>query len=84
MQNIQSLCERIESLHSTHHVAIASIIKEEGNIKMNETTNGIMINMSLVSSEVVQKIERFLDFISKQENSIQEFETQKEECKLLL
>ena len=84
MQNVQSLCERIENLNSSHHVAIASILKEEGNIKMNETTNGLMINMSLVSGEVIQKIERFLDFIAKQENSIQAFESQKEECKLLL
>lgn len=84
MQNVQSLCERIESLNSRHHLAIGSILKEEGNIKMNETTNGLMINMSLVSGEVIQKIERFLDFIAKQENSIQAFESQKEECKLLL
>ena len=83
-KRIQNLCERINLLEPTHHIAIASLLKEEGNIKMNENSSGIMVNMSLVSEPVLQKIEKFLDFISKQETQLKELEDQKEVCKLKL
>jgi hypothetical protein len=83
-KRIQSICDRINELESTHHVAIASLLKEEGNIKINENSNGIMVNMSLISETVLQKIEKFLDFISKQETQLKEFEDQIEVCKLNL
>ena len=40
--------------------------------------------MSLVSEAVLQKIEKFLDFISKQETELKELEDKKEVCKLNL
>ena len=83
-KRIQTLCERINVLDSSHHVAIASLLKEEGNIKMNENSNGLMVNMSLVSEAVLQKIEKFLDFISRQETELKELEDKKEVCKLNL
>jgi len=80
---IQKMVDKIGTLDTCHHIAIASILKEEGNVKINENQSGLMVNMSLVSAEVVLKIQRFLDFITKQESQLKDLEDMKEECKLM-
>jgi hypothetical protein len=82
-EQIQKMVDKIGLLDPCHHIAIAAILKEEGNVKINENQSGLMVNMSLVSAEVVLKIQNFLDFIAAQESQLKDLEDRKEECKLM-
>jgi len=80
IDRIQKIVDKIGTLDACHHIAIASILREEGNVKMNENQSGLMVNMSLVSEEVVSKIQIFLDFIATQESELKELEDRKKSC----
>ena len=58
-KRIQTLCERINVLDSSQHVAIASLLKEEGNIKMNENSNGLMSICPWFLKQFFKKLKSF-------------------------
>ena len=67
---LESLSSKIHALDESHHLPIATILRKDIRIKMNENSGGIMVNLSLVDKDTIQEIVDFLDFLSEQEKQI--------------
>lgn len=79
--DLEAMSAKIHSLDEHHHLHIAAILHREPNLKINENNRGLMINMSFIPERVLQDIQKYLDFLSKQESEIQSMEELQEECK---
>jgi hypothetical protein len=78
--SIEHLIKVIHSLGDNNQLHIASIIRKNGSIKMNENKSGIMINASIIPPDVLEEIYNYIKFISKQEDELQTLELKKLKC----
>jgi hypothetical protein len=81
MFNLEQMKNRIEAMNKQHHIEILKILKKYPSIKLNENKSGIFVNLSFLSKETIEEISKYIEYISDQESSIQQLETQKEEFK---
>ena len=66
------IIDKVRKFNNFEHIEILKIIKKN-NIKYSENNNGIFINLNLVSSLVIDKIEKFVKYcIVKKKNLINE------------
>ena len=75
--NLEKLRKTIEILNSIHHIEIAKILKKN-NIKLTENNNGIFINLNNLSSNIIEDIKQYINFIKTQESLINIDESKKE------
>ena len=75
--NLTTLKEKIETLSQFHQIEILKIIKNDETCTLNENTNGVFINLTNVSNEVVSKLTNYLDYVKEQESQLNEVEQQK-------
>lgn len=75
------LKNKIENMDKMHHLEILKIIKKFQNVKINENKNGIFLNLSCLSIEILNEISTYVSYILEQEKSIQQIEIQQEDCK---
>ena len=77
MSNLINIKERIEQLNKFHQVEILKILKASDNTTLNENKNGICINMTSLSDTVIFELEKYLEYVDKQETQLDEIEDQK-------
>ena len=77
MSNLINIKERIEQLNKFHQVEILKILKASDNTTLNENKNGIFINMTSLSDTVIFELEKYLEYVDKQETQLDEIEDQK-------
>jgi len=75
--NLTILKEKIETLSQFHQIEILKILKNDETCTLNENTNGVFINLTNVSNEVVSKLTNYLDYVKEQESQLNEVEQQK-------
>lgn len=75
-----SLKKKIESLANHQHIEILKILEKRG-ISYSENNNGIFFNLSVLSQEDIGEINKFLNYISDQEVSLNTLENVKEDFK---
>ena len=75
--NLTTLKEKIETLSQFHQIEILKILKNDETCTLNENTNGVFINLTNVSNEVVSKLTNYLDYVKEQESQLNEVEQQK-------
>ena len=63
---LEKLKNLIESLDKSHHIEIAIILKSY-NIALNENNNGIFVNLTSISRDIIDKIVEYTEFVKKQE-----------------
>jgi hypothetical protein len=87
MTDVQDLSEleniklKVENMDKMHHLEILKILKKYPQIKLNENKNGVFVNLSFLSKETIEEINKYIDYISDQEKSISLLEIQKEDVK---
>ena len=64
-----------------HHLHIGYILRKNPLIKLNSNKNGTLVNLSLVPSETMDDILKYLNYVSDQEYSISQIESTAEELK---
>jgi uncharacterized membrane-anchored protein len=76
MEELMQMRNSIEMLSKESQLEIFKIFKENG-VEFSENKNGVFINLSLITPDVLNKIKEHMIYISKQENIINEFENKK-------
>lgn len=71
----------IEKMDKIHHIEILKILKKSSSIKINENKNGIFVNLSFLSKSVIDEINKYLEYVYAQENTIRTLESQCETFK---
>lgn len=80
---LEELKTKIESLDKYHQIEILKILSNNL-CKLNENKNGIFVNMSFLSKEVIQEIDKYVNYIQEQMEALQTIEYQKEEFKNII
>ena len=77
MTDLNCLKERIENLNKFHQVEILKLLKTDDTCTLNENKNGIFINLTSLNDKIIYEIEKYLEYVQKQETQLSETETQK-------
>ena len=76
--NLNFLKEKLEALDKFHQVEILRILNKNSSCILNENNNGVFINLTNINSIVIEEIEKYLDYVKKQEKQLTEIELQKD------
>lgn len=74
------LKDRIEVLPKLYHIEIGKLLNKY-NVHLNENQNGIFINLSKLSPEIIDNLIKYVQYIELQEKTLNIDETEKEELK---
>jgi len=77
MTDLNYLKERIEKLNKFHQVEILKLLKTDDTCTLNENKNGIFINLTSLNNKIIYELEKYLEYVQKQEIQLSETETQK-------
>lgn len=75
-----SMRNYIETMIKIHQVEILRILHRNG-VYMNENQNGTHINLMELQPTVLEEVNKYLEYVKYQENSLDIDEKQKEEYK---
>jgi len=73
--------EQIENMTKFNQIAILRILSDDKSVTINENKNGIYINMTDIPSKKLHEIEEYITYVLTQENTLNDFEKQKESYK---
>jgi Ni,Fe-hydrogenase III component G len=76
-EKLIKLKEQIEILSNFHQIEILKIFKKYDEVILNENKNGIFINMSHISYNIINEIEEYLSYVKTQESHIKIIENEK-------
>ena len=68
-ENLTNIKESIEKMDLTNQKEILKIFKEN-NINISENNNGSFINLTSVNSDIIIKIEKYIEYFNKQQNNL--------------
>ena len=77
VDSLKFLKERIESTNTFHQIEILRIFNDNG-VLVNENKNGVFINLTYVDSPILDKVYKYLSYVNKQEDQLNEIEKEKE------
>ena len=75
MVNKQSIKEKIEVLTKQHQIELLRILSTIPSISISENNNGVFINL-------FEKIERFLEYVNLQQNSLTMLEQRQDDIEI--
>lgn len=73
--------ERIEIMPKHYQIEIGKLLISQYQCTHNENQNGIFINLSNISDEITEKLQKYIDYVNLQESQINQTEQQKDELK---
>jgi hypothetical protein len=77
MTDLNRLKERIERLNKFHQIEILKLLKTNDSCTLNENKNGIFVNLTSLSDGLIFELEKYLEYVQKQESQLSEIEKQK-------
>ena len=77
VNSLKDLKDKIESISIFQQTKILNIFYEN-NIPINENKNGVFINLTYVDSSILDKVYKYLIYVNKQEEQLNELEEQKQ------
>lgn len=75
-EQLQQLCVKIEALPKINQVEILRIFHSKNKNLVNENKYGIHINITDVENSILEEIENYLTYVSKQETDLNIIEEQ--------
>ena len=73
--------DNVELMNKFNHVEVLRLLSKDKNIILNENKNGVHINLSELSSDIIEELTKYINYIKIQENSLNKDELQKENFK---
>ena len=68
---------KVEKLSKIHQIEILRIFNNGSNVTINENKNGIFINLTDISLDIMTQIDYYLQYVSTQESVLNEVEVTK-------
>ncbi len=81
VQELNAIREKIESMPKFNQIEVLRILSSHKNITLNENKYGVLINMTDLKKEVVEKLKEYITYFNTQETNLNEFETRIHENK---
>ena len=80
-QELNSIREKIESMPKFNQIEVLRILSGYKNITLNENKYGVLINMTDLKKEVIDKLKEYISYVNTQETNLNEFESRIQEYK---
>ena len=78
ISELEYIRQLIESMDKYNQVEILKIIYESNQKCINENKYGIHINMTELSNEIIEKLNKYIKYVNIQENEINNIEKKKQ------
>ena len=75
--NLDFVKEKIESMDKENQIEILKLLKKNTNVKLNENKSGTFVNLSYLPDDVVNDIQKYIEYINVQERNLQTTESEK-------
>ena len=75
--NLDTIKNKIENMNTENHIEIAKILKN-ADIKLTENNNGIFINLTNLSNNILELLINYIEHIKNQDDILKIIETKKE------
>ena len=79
IQELIKIKERIESMSKKHQVDVLKILNDDEYVTLNENNNGVFINLNKLDINILNKLLEFINYVSKQEKTLNSVETIKQD-----
>ena len=79
--SLSSIKDKIEKMTKNNQLEVLKILKKYQGVKLNENKSGIFVNLSFLSRDILEEIDKYVNYVNDQENVINTIETQKQEFK---
>jgi hypothetical protein len=79
--NVQEIKDHIENMPKHYQIEIGKLLIHQHKIAYNDNQNGIFINLSNISDEVITKLKNYIKYVDLQENQINQTEQEKNKLK---
>lgn len=79
--SLSSIKDKIEKMPKNNQLEVLKILKKYQGVKLNENKSGIFVNLSFLSRDILEEIDKYVNYVNDQENVINTIETQKQEFK---
>ena len=76
--SLDNVKEKIESMNKENQIEILKLLKKNINVKLNENKSGTFVNLSYLPDEVVEDIQKYIEYINVQERNLQSTESEKQ------
>jgi translation initiation factor 2 beta subunit (eIF-2beta)/eIF-5 len=76
--SLDNVKEKIESMNKENQIEILKLLKKNAIVKLNENKSGTFVNLSYLPDEVVEDIQKYIEYINVQENNLQSTESKKQ------
>lgn len=80
-ESLSSIKDKIEKMPKNNQLEVLKILKKYQGVKLNENKSGIFVNLSFLSREILEEIDKYVSYVNDQENVINTIENQKQEFK---
>ena len=80
-ESLSLMKDKIEKMPKNNQIEILKILKKYQNTKLNENKSGIFVNLSFLSKDTLDEIDKYVSYVNDQETVINTIETQKQEFK---
>lgn len=82
MEKLEELKCKIDK-YPEKHIDILKLLKKH-DIPFTENKNGVFLNLSVISDEMIKILYEYINYIEDQNTLIETFEKQKTQCELML
>jgi hypothetical protein len=79
--DLQLIKDRIELMPKHYQLGVGRILLKDHNVSHNENQNGIFVNLSNISDDIITKLQNYISYVDLQESQINNIEQQKDELK---
>jgi len=69
--------ENIEIMNKSYQIEILKLLVEEKKVTISENNNGSFINLSNLDNTIINKLEKFIEYVKKQQNQLSFIENEK-------
>ena len=77
MYNLIALKKCIEDMSKFHQLQILRILKSNKNVVLNENNNGIFINLSEQSEQIINSLKEYAIYVKDIQNDLSQIEKKK-------
>ncbi len=79
IMSLNILKERIENMQKYHQIEVLRILSKLPSVKTNENNNGTFVNLTEQTSEVIQQLYKYANYVDEQQKQLKLIETEKEQ-----
>jgi len=76
---LTKLKDKIEKMDKSNHIEALYMVSQNKSIKLTENNNGTFINLTELNDKMIEKLEDFIVYVTKQNSDIDDIESKKEE-----